>query len=152
MASLVMGLGIFGIYTAFEKMLKFDASLLGSHSTKEIIFIVVALMFSIILGMAIYAVMLFILKSFSYDEAKAFPIIGKFVRKYAGKKERWWYSLLYFLKAGDYVRTMEFKMERPGVIEIGENVHITEGILPSSFYYIIVFFIKIIIKPSIKQY
>lgn len=35
------------------------------------------------------------------------------------------------------MRTMEFKMERPGVIEIGENVHITEGILPSSFYYII---------------
>lgn len=35
------------------------------------------------------------------------------------------------------MRIMEFKMERPGVIEIGENVHITEGILPSSFYYII---------------
>lgn len=35
------------------------------------------------------------------------------------------------------MRTMEFKMERPGVIEIGENVHITEGILPSSYYYII---------------
>lgn len=35
------------------------------------------------------------------------------------------------------MRTMEFKMERPGVIEVGEVVHITEGILPSSFYYII---------------
>lgn len=35
------------------------------------------------------------------------------------------------------MRTMEFKMERPGVIEIGEKVHITEGTLPSSFYYII---------------
>lgn len=35
------------------------------------------------------------------------------------------------------MRTMEFKMERPGVIEIGEHVHITEGTLPTSFYYII---------------
>lgn len=35
------------------------------------------------------------------------------------------------------MRTMEFKMERPGVIEVGELVHITEGFLPSSFYYII---------------
>lgn len=35
------------------------------------------------------------------------------------------------------MRTMEFKMERPGVIEVGEKVHITEGFLPSSFYYII---------------
>ncbi len=32
---------------------------------------------------------------------------------------------------------MEFKMERPGIIEIGERVSITEGELPTSWYYTI---------------
>lgn len=35
------------------------------------------------------------------------------------------------------MRSMEFKMERPGLVEIGQKVTITEGVLPSSFYYII---------------
>lgn len=32
---------------------------------------------------------------------------------------------------------MEFKMERQGLLEIGQKVTITEGILPSSYYYTI---------------
>lgn len=35
------------------------------------------------------------------------------------------------------MRTMEFKMERPGIIETGERVSITEGELPTSWYYTI---------------
>ena len=35
------------------------------------------------------------------------------------------------------MREMKFKMERPGIIEIGERVSITEGELPTSWYYTI---------------
>ena len=35
------------------------------------------------------------------------------------------------------IREMEFKMERQGLLEEGEKVTITEGILPSSNYYAI---------------
>ena len=35
------------------------------------------------------------------------------------------------------MRTMDFKMERQGLLEIGQKVTITEGVLPSSWYYII---------------
>lgn len=35
------------------------------------------------------------------------------------------------------MRKMEFKMERQGLIEIGQEVTITEGLLPSNYYYII---------------
>jgi hypothetical protein len=35
------------------------------------------------------------------------------------------------------MKTMEFKMERSGLLNIGDNVKISEGILPSNYYYII---------------
>lgn len=35
------------------------------------------------------------------------------------------------------MREMEFKMERPGLCEPGQKITITEGVLPTSFYYTI---------------
>lgn len=32
---------------------------------------------------------------------------------------------------------MEFKMERPGLLEEGQKVTVTEGLLPSNYYYTI---------------
>ncbi len=34
-------------------------------------------------------------------------------------------------------RKMEFKMERQGLLEVGQNITVTEGILPSNVYYTI---------------
>lgn len=35
------------------------------------------------------------------------------------------------------MRIMEFKMERPNLLQVGNKVSITEGVLPSNYYYII---------------
>ena len=35
------------------------------------------------------------------------------------------------------MREMEFKMERHGLLETGQEVTVTEGVLPSNYYYVI---------------
>lgn len=35
------------------------------------------------------------------------------------------------------MRVMEFKMERPGLLTVGQKITVTEGVLPSNYYYTI---------------
>ena len=35
------------------------------------------------------------------------------------------------------MRRMEFKMERPGLLEVGQRITVTEGLLPSNYDYTI---------------
>ena len=40
-------------------------------------------------------------------------------------------------KKDDTLRKMEFKMERQGLLTIGQKVTVTEGLLPSNYYYVV---------------
>ena len=35
------------------------------------------------------------------------------------------------------MRRVEFKMERPGLVQVGQEISVTEGLLPSNYYYTI---------------
>lgn len=35
------------------------------------------------------------------------------------------------------MRVMEFKMERPDLLTVGQKITVTEGVLPSNYYYTI---------------
>ena len=35
------------------------------------------------------------------------------------------------------MRQMDFKMEREGLVHVGDSVKISEGVLPSSWYYVV---------------
>lgn len=35
------------------------------------------------------------------------------------------------------MRRLEFKMERQGLLEVGQSITVTEGLLPSNYYYTI---------------